>query len=105
MIIHEITEEQLLNKVTTMEGAEALLFYTPLCGTCKLAERMLEIVQQTSVSIPSSKLNINYAPRLRDQWKITSVPCLVLLKDGEPIRFEYAIHSVDHVYGMLQGLK
>ncbi|OMF36950.1 thiol reductase thioredoxin [Paenibacillus sp. FSL H8-0548] len=95
-------EAALQSLIHTENRKIAVYFFTPLCGTCKIGERMLEIAQATGISVPLYKLNINYAPRLREQWKIASVPCLVLLENGEPIRNEYAMKSVDHVYLMLK---
>lgn len=107
MPLREITEQEWLTqmekKVETVQaeteretetGREALFFVTTLCGTCQLAEKMLEIVLASGPCIPVSKLNINYTPKLREQWRIASVPCLIVLQDGEPIRQEYAMRSV-----------
>lgn len=102
MPLQEITESDLLLHLPHAKGKEAILFITALCGTCKLAERMLDIVLATSVRIDIKKLNINYAPQLRNTWKISSVPCLVVLQDGEPDQFEYALHSVDYLYELLK---
>ncbi|BBH20755.1 thiol reductase thioredoxin [Paenibacillus baekrokdamisoli] len=102
MPLPEVTEADLLHHLPHAKNKEAILFVTALCGTCKLAERMLEIVLAASVQIDIRKLNINYAPRLRDAWKISSVPCLVIIQDGKPVQFEYAMQSVDHLYGLLK---
>ncbi|GGG13288.1 thioredoxin family protein [Paenibacillus abyssi] len=102
MAIEEISERELKKVINEQTGKAAVFFFTPFCGTCKLAEKMLEIIQSTSISTVIHKVNINYAPLLRDDWKITSVPCLVILQDGVPMHFEYALRSVDHVYGMLK---
>jgi thioredoxin-like negative regulator of GroEL len=103
MPLQEITEQQLLQHALRGNEKEAVLIYTPLCGTCRLAERMLEIAEAADPSVPMYKLNINFAPVLRDTWKIASIPCLVLIKDGVPVRFEYAMRSVDYLYGVLKG--
>ncbi|MCQ6563170.1 thioredoxin family protein [Paenibacillus mendelii] len=102
--MREIDEAELKAIVSKANGHEAVLFYTPLCGTCKIAERMLGIVEATSASIPMYKVNINYTPEVRDAWKIASVPCLVVLKDGQPLRKEYAMQSVDYLYEIMKGL-
>ncbi|WP_082198232.1 thioredoxin family protein [Bacillus sp. FJAT-26390] len=102
MAIQEIDEPSLLNIMLAEGGKAAVYFFTPLCGTCKIGERMLEIADMTGISAPLYKLNINYAPRLREQWKIASVPCLAILENGELIQKEYAMQSVDHVYLMLK---
>ncbi|MCM3701755.1 thioredoxin family protein [Paenibacillus macerans] len=94
MEIRETTEQEWLDRAEQTSGKEALFFFTALCGTCKLAEKMLDIALAAGPSIPVSKLNINYSPRLRDQWEISSVPCLIVLQDGQPMQKEYAMRSV-----------
>jgi len=85
------------------DGRAALLVFTPFCGTCKVAERMLEVVQATDRSIQLYKININYAPELRDEWRISSVPCLAVLEGGVPVQFEYTMRSADHLYSLLRS--
>ena len=82
---------------------EAVFFYTAMCGTCKVAERMLEVAEATGGVVPISKINIHFAPHLRSAWQIASVPCLVLLKDGEPDQIVYSMESVGNLYRLLQA--
>ncbi len=102
MPLQEITEQQLRQRLHAMQGTEAVLFYTPLCGTCKLAERMLEVIQATSAALPLYKLNIHFAPELRSEWQIASVPCLVVLERQDIRAKVYALHSVDYIYHLLK---
>lgn len=101
MPITEQTEKEWLQRPKAER--EAAFFYTPLCGTCKIGLRMLEIVEATGVTLPIAKININFAPSLRDGWRIASVPALVLVEDGEPVRTEYAMQSVDAIYRLLKA--
>lgn len=105
MAILEVTEEMLHDSAdsTLPPALQGVLIYTPFCGTCQLAERMLEIVQATGIAMPLGKLNINYAPALREAWKVTSVPCLALLRGGTPIHMEYTMNSVDHLYNLIRS--
>ncbi len=103
MAIIDRQEKDFMNGSTIRCEKEALYFYTSLCGTCKLGERMLEIIDSMDKHIPIHKININYAPALRDSWQITSVPCLVVLQHGEPEEFIYAMRSVDYLYGFIKG--
>jgi thioredoxin-like negative regulator of GroEL len=102
MPLTEIREHELIELTDKSTGKEAVLFYTAFCGTCKVAERMLEVVEAAGAAVPVRKVNINFAPQLRDSWKITSVPCLVLLEDGAPVHFEYAMQSVGHLFQLLK---
>lgn len=102
MAIQELEEAALFEHIQGSGGKAGILFFTPLCGTCMVGERMLEIAEATGVSTPIYKININYAPKLRDQWQIASVPCLVVLEGGVPVRKEYAMQSVQHLYALLR---
>lgn len=103
MTIREAVEQEFVDASIARIDKEALYLYTPLCGTCKLGETMLDIVLQSGGSMmPVSKLNINFAPRLRNDWQITSVPCLVLLEHGKPVAKEYALRSVVDLHQWLQ---
>ncbi|MFX3635865.1 MAG: thioredoxin family protein [Candidatus Pristimantibacillus sp.] len=104
MAILEIQEDEWLKLNRIGKGNDAILFSTPFCGTCKVAEKMLEVVEAAQVPTTIYKMNMNYSPKLREAWKITSVPCLVLLKDGKPLRFEYAMRSVDYLYQIMKNM-
>ncbi|MEK3885436.1 thioredoxin family protein [Paenibacillus sp. PL2-23] len=102
MPLHELQEPELLQISEARVGRAAVLFSTPMCGTCKVAERMLEVAEAAGVDYPLAKININFAPRLREQWQIASVPCLVILRNGVLLRKEYAMRSVDYLFGLLK---
>lgn len=105
MTLQEWTEAEAIASLEEEQAAQAVLIYTPLCGTCNLAERMLGLAAASGAAVPVHKVNINFAPGLRDRWQISSVPCLLLAKPGQPIRREYALHSVPEVYALLKGLE
>lgn len=95
----ELTERQLLQ----LEAPETLILfiYTPFCGTCAAARRMLNILEQMRPDVLLYEANINFLPQLTRRWEITSVPCLLLLKRGQPADRLYAMKSIDHVYRFL----
>lgn len=103
MPLAEWTEKQTEENSRLDIGASAVLFVTPLCGTCKAAEKMLEIAEAAGIRYTAAKTNINFAPRLAREWQIESVPCLVVIRNGKLLRKEYAIHSASHLFEMLRN--
>lgn len=71
-----------------------LYLYTPLCGTCQLASKMLLITSELLSGAPIGKINLNYQPEIAEHWGIESVPCLLVFKGGELMKKIYAFHSV-----------
>jgi len=70
-----------------------LYFYTPLCGTCQVASRMLQIVGEL-VEVTMGKMNLNFYPDLAKNFAIESVPSLLIIRNGEVQETIYAFHSV-----------
>ncbi len=70
-----------------------LYFYTPLCGTCQVASRMLLIVEEL-VNCKMGKMNLNFYPDVAKNFAIESVPCLVIVQQGSVKETLYAFHSV-----------
>jgi thiol-disulfide isomerase/thioredoxin len=74
-----------------------IYFYTPLCGTCQVASRMLQVIEKM-VDVKIGKMNLNFSPELANKFEIESVPCLLIIKDGEVLEMIYAFRSVPFLY-------
>ncbi|AKM20272.1 thioredoxin family protein [Geobacillus stearothermophilus] len=92
-----------IKRMVEGEPLLALSLYTPLCGTCQLARRMLVVVEQLFPDIPFCETDINYIPEQAAAWKIESVPCLLLFAGGEIIGKWYAFHSVPYLYEAIRA--
>lgn len=97
----EISEKELLSQLND-KPAFAVYFFTPFCGTCALAEKMLNVAMAVKETVPLFKCNVNFAPALVRRWEISSVPCLLLVRNGEIIARESAMKSVEHLLHLLQ---
>ncbi|EKN62591.1 thioredoxin [Neobacillus bataviensis LMG 21833] len=81
-----------------LEDAESgiLYFYTPLCGTCQLASRMLAVIEEL-VEIKMGKMNLNFYPDIAAEFEVESVPCLLIVRSGKVKETLYAFHSVPYL--------
>lgn len=107
LYMHTITNinEQELHEIAQMDiGRAAVLFTSPFCGTCKVAEKMLEIAAHLGVPAQLYKANINFTPYFREQWQIRSIPALILIKNGKVVEQIYAMKSVDVIHEKLLQL-
>ncbi|WP_440109369.1 thioredoxin family protein [Paenibacillus sp. QZ-Y1] len=97
-----ITTKMLMRGV--WEGMpQAVFIYTPLCGTCAAARRMLEIAEHLLPEGIISEMNIHDIPELVQQFQISSVPA-VMLFDGEHDvpKMVYRMSSVEHLLGEIR---
>jgi thioredoxin 1 len=95
----EELEQFLLQKETFY-----LYLYTPLCGTCQVASKMLIVVEAMLPKLKMIKADLNYLPDIAENYKIESVPCLLIFRKGMLEKKVYAFKSVPHIYELLKDL-
>ncbi|MBM7570985.1 thioredoxin family protein [Aquibacillus albus] len=77
--------------------------HTPMCGTCKLARKMLEAVEAISEDYHFHELNASLYPQFLQKNRIKSVPCLLIMKNGKVKETIYSFESVTNIYFRIQG--
>ncbi|OSX55613.1 thioredoxin family protein [Anoxybacillus ayderensis] len=87
-----------------MMVVKVVYMYTPLCGTCQVASRMVDVLEQLLPTVTFERQDLNYVPDKAIEWHIESIPCLLIFKRGELVKKIYAFHSVPHVYETLRKL-
>lgn len=79
----------------------AFYLYTPMCGTCAVASKMLDVIETLLPELPMGKANINFLEQLAFDYQIESVPCLLINRDSE-VEKVYAFQSVPYLYEKLK---
>ena len=84
---------------TTSRKSEDVLYYlyTPICGTCAVASKMMDVVEAMRPDMAIGKADLNYVQDIAIDYKIESVPCLLITKDGVVTDKVYAFQSVPHL--------
>ena len=77
--------------------------YTPLCGTCQVASKMMQVVQEMK-SFSIGQANINYLGNFAMDNHIESVPCLLIAKGGTVYKKIYAFQSVPFILETIKSI-
>lgn len=84
-------------EVANREDLAAFYLYTPLCGTCAVASKILNVVTELTPGVPIGKANLNYIEELASEYQVESVPCLLIKRKGKSLEKVYAFQSVQHI--------
>jgi thioredoxin-like negative regulator of GroEL len=95
------TKHQLLEQIEK-EQVTVIYFYTPMCGTCQVAKRMLEVTKELFPTFQYGMLDVNYTPEITVKWEIESVPCLMIFQNGQILEKIYAFHSVEYLFQLFR---
>lgn len=70
---------------------ELLDFYADWCGPCQMLKPTIEEFEKAHPEVKVTSINIDDEEELADKYGVSSIPCLVVLKDGEEIKREVGV--------------
>jgi thioredoxin 1 len=100
----ELDEQSLEDTLRDQITSKAYFFYTPFCGTCKVAQKMCAVAMEALPGTDVYACNVNFFPKYVQKWMIESVPCLIIACGGVVLNKVYAFESVNKVYRLLSSM-
>ena len=75
------------NFASVREGNRPVLldFYANWCGPCRLVAPVIEEVATERPDVTVGKINVDESPALAREFRIYSIPTLVVLRDGKVV--------------------
>lgn len=78
-------------------------FYATWCGPCKIVHPILDdLKKQLRDKITILKIDVDKNPSVSDQFKIRSVPTLILFKEGKTLWRESGVIPVNILLNKIQ---
>lgn len=86
MPVEIIDSLQFSEKVKNGSGVFLVDFYADLCTPCKALSPILDKLSEINKDkVTTFKLNIDKSKDLAVEYNITSIPCMILFKDGKEV--------------------
>lgn len=83
MAVLEIKEEQFEDVVLKSDVPVLVDFFATWCGPCKMMAPILEQLSDENEGVKFASIDVDDAERLAIQYGISSIPCMILFKNGE----------------------
>ena len=103
MALINVTEENFKEETST--GLVLVDFYADWCGPCKMLAPILEELANEDHDVKIVKVNVAEARTLAIDFKVSSIPNITLLKNGEIIHQETGFKPKEMLLQLIESHK
>ena len=101
MSVMKITKDSFEQEVMAYQGTVLLDFYADWCGPCRMVAPVLEEIAQEDTGLKVCKINVDEEQELAIRFQVSSIPLLVVVKDGEVVGKSLGAKPKDAILSML----
>ncbi len=101
MSVVHITQSNFQKEVIDSDKPVLLDFWASWCGPCRMVAPILDEISAERPDIKVAKVNVDEQPELAGQFRVMSIPTLVVMKQGKITNQSVGARPKDSILSML----
>ena len=104
-LIH-VTSENFEKALQAAPGVAVVDFFATWCGPCKMLSPILhELAEEKSGTLKVGKVNVDEQMELAMRFQVSSIPMLVVFKDGKAVAKSVGYRPKSEIAAMVEGAR
>lgn len=101
MSVVTITKDNFQQEVMESSTPVLLDFWASWCGPCRMVSPIVDEIAEETPSVKVGKVNVDEQGELANQFRVTSIPTLVVVKDGKIVNQTVGARPKEQILAML----
>ena len=101
MSVTKITKDNFQELVLNAQQEVLLDFWAPWCGPCRMVSPIVDEIAGERQDILVGKVNVDEEMELAAQFQVTSIPTLVVLRNGQVVNRVVGARPKDAILSLL----
>jgi len=101
MSVITITKDNFQSEVISSDKPVLLDFWASWCGPCRMLSPTVDALAEELSDVKVGKVNVDEQPELAMQFKVMSIPTLVVMKDGKIVSQSLGVRPKAEILSML----
>ena len=103
MAVIEVNKDNFASEVLSSDKPVVADFYADWCGPCKALRPILEELSGEREDVKFVSVNIDDEDELADEYDVSSIPCVMVFKNGQEAARSIGIKPKDAIEEMVGG--
>ncbi len=93
---------QNFNDIIKSEKTVLLDFYADWCGPCQMIAPVVHEIAEENGDVIVGKINVDDEPQFAVQFGVSSIPTLVVIKNGQQVNKAIGLRSKEQILEMIK---
>ena len=102
MSVITLTAENFRTDVLESDKPVLVDFWAAWCGPCRMLSPVVDEIAEETASIKVGKVNVDEQPALAEQFGVSSIPTLILFKDGKAVETSAGVRPKAAILAMVE---
>lgn len=99
----EITNEEFNEIINNSHKIVVVDFWAEWCMPCLMMTPIIEDLAEAMRDVKFTKINVEDNKQLSEKYKISSIPCLIVFKEGKEVDRIIGAHSADVIENRIRN--